>query len=213
MDYGQWKDIALVRETNFHKLEDEKSTVIFMDCRNVTGNHARYDLFQRDQIYTIMAKCCSEVVEGLYLSCDIYAALDECSVIFPDTKELKSCFQMGDCGDYVLSLFIQRFLKLFWVYYPTTFVKSTIFQYTQEDVMRYLEYRKALCQQNALVWIAKEHLKKEEYASVSEDTIRIKELLRRHGLLDATVANSAFYEGVLLHVDNKNSGFAFPGMI
>lgn len=212
MDYIRWEDIALVRETNFHKLEDAKSTVIFMDCRNVTGNHARYNLFQKDPIYTIMAKCCSEVVEGLYLSCNVYAALDECSVIFPDTKELKSCFQMGDCGDYVLSLFIQRFLKLFWVYYPNIFVKSTIFQHSQEDVMRYLEYRKALCQQNALVWMAKEHLDKREYMAIIGNQKQMKDLLRKHGLYNITVANTAFYEGVLIHVDSRTSDLPFPGI-
>lgn len=203
VDFSEWDDLYKLREESFSKLKPDLHTVIFMDGRGVTGNHKRYNLFERDPIYLIMANTAWEIAERRNLDCTIYAASDECSIIFPNTKQLCDSFQMGDCGDYVLSLYVQIFLKLFWTKYPDILFKSTIFQHTEQEARRYLEYRKAICQHNALWWQAKEHLKKSDYVAVGEDTQRMVNLLKEHGLYEPLIANSDFYDGIkLIHQSN-----------
>lgn len=208
MTWEKWVDLEQIREKSFKKLDKQKSTIIFMDCRNVTSNHAEYDLFEKNPIYKTMADCSFLVLEEMDLSGVIYSAADECSVIFSDTDELCRRFQMGTCGDYVLALFLQQFLQLFWNHYPYIMVKNTIFQHTPENVSRYLDYRKALWHYNALFWMAKESLDKQLYAGMNDEESIIA-LLREHGLYEKVIENQDFYNGVLL----RHKGNDFLGMV
>lgn len=196
MAFDEWVDLYRIRENYFHKLNPSLHTIIFMDGRGVTGNHLRYNLFERDPIYRIMSDCAWNVADKLNLNCRIYSAADECSVIFPDTKQLIERFEMDDCGDYIATLYLQHFLKFFWVKYPEILIKSTIFQHTSQDAGRYLEYRKAVCWHNALWWQAKEYLRKEEYTSIGDDTQEMIKLLKRHQIYDELIRNNDFYNGV-----------------
>lgn len=197
MAFDEWQDLYNLKENNFHRLDKKQATVIFMDCRNVTANHGAYDLPGRDPVYDIMAECAYGVAEALTLGCIIYSGCDECSVIFPDTAQLFYVFGMDDCADYVLSLYTQRFLKLFWNRYPGIWIKTTIFPLPPEDVQRYLTYRQEVCRHVALAWQAKEYLGKDAYVDVGWDTEKLRSLLERNSLYDGVVKNKKFYEGVL----------------
>ncbi|MCC2255557.1 hypothetical protein LKD70_14225 [Ruminococcus sp. CLA-AA-H200] len=202
MAFEQYSDLFELKEQNFHRLDQGKATVIFLDCQGITKNHKDYKLMDKDPIYRIMADCAYNVAEDIQSTCIIYAGVDEASIIFRDVADLYNAFQMGDCADYVLSLFMQRFLKYFWEKYPNIYVKGTIFNLPTKDIQRYINYRHDVCRAVAMFYMAKEYLPKELYSQLEFAEESIKELLMEHGLYDELSENGAFLNGVCL--DHKS---------
>lgn len=198
MPFEKYKDLWELKENNFHRLELQKAAVLFMDCKDVTADHQRYQLMGKDPVYRVMADCARQVSQKENLSCMIYAGIDEASVVFPDSRQLYDRFRVDDCADYVLSLFTQRFLKLFWKIYPKIYVKSTIFPLSIPDIGRYLSYRKEVCQTVAAFYQAKEHLPSALYRDLPFAKEPVCKLLMEYDLYDTLVKNRSFYNGILV---------------
>lgn len=202
------------KNKQFKMLNQEKATIIFMDGHNVTKNHERYRLMGKDPVYRDMLDTVVEVLKRRRL-CEhapvrllqipdyarspvIYAAMDECSVVFPNTKKFADAFGMGDCGDYVLAMFLEDFLKIFWQQYPLMRVKATIFQEERLRVKDYLAERIRLCEENALAWVCKDRLPVAEYMGKTPEEMAA--LLKEKGLYQTLEHHRDFAHGILVNL-------------
>lgn len=198
MAFEKYQDLWSLKENSYRRLERDKAAVIFMDCKDVTGDHTRYQLMGKDPVYRTMAKSAIQVAKSENLTCTVYAGIDEAMVIFPDPGELYDRFRVDDCADYVLALYMQRFLKLFWRRYPDIFVKNMIFNLPFKDTDRFLSYRREVCQTVAAFYQAKEHLRGSCYKDLPFAKEPILHLLKERGLYEELVNNRDFYNGILI---------------
>lgn len=88
MAFEKYQDLWSLKENSYSRLEREKAAVIFMDCKDVTGDHVRYHLMDKDPVYRSMAESAIQVAMSENLTCTVYAGIDEATVIFPDPGEL-----------------------------------------------------------------------------------------------------------------------------
>ena len=197
MPFEKYQDLWSLKENSYRRLERDKAAVIFMDCKDVTGDHKRYHLMGKDPVYRALAESTMQVAEAVNLTCTVYAGIDEATVIFPDSEELYDRFRVDDCADYVLALYMQRFLKLFWQRYPDIFVKNMIFNLPIKDTDHFLSYRREVCQTVAAFYQAKEHLKASCYKDLPFAKEPILQLLKEQGLYEELVNNQDFYNGIL----------------
>lgn len=198
MAFEKYQDLWSLKENSYRRLERDKAVIIFMDCKDVTGNHARYHLMGKDPVYRAMAESAMQVAEAENLTCTVYAGIDEAMVIFPDSGELYDRFRVDDCADYVLALYMQRFLKFFWQRYPDIFVKNMIFNLPFKDTGRFLSYRREVCQTVAAFYQAKEHLEVSRYKDLPFAKETILQLLKEQGLYEELANNRDFYNGILM---------------
>ena len=197
MAFEKYQDLWSLKENSYSRLEREKAAVIFMDCKDVTGDHVRYHLMDKDPVYRSMAESAIQVAMSENLTCTVYAGIDEATVIFPDPGDSEIARRVDDCADYILALYMQRFLKLFWQKYPDIFVKNMIFNLPFKDTGRFLSYRKEVCQTVAAFYQAKEHLKVSYYKDLPFAKEPILQLLKEQGLYEELVNNRDFYNGIL----------------
>lgn len=196
MAFEEYHDIWEMKDNNYRRLDLSKSAVIFMDCKDVTGDHVHYHLMNEHPVYKTMVDCAYRIAEDANLDCTIYGGIDEVSVIFSDPQQLYDYFRVDDCADYILTLYMQRFLKLFWEYYPDIYIKNTLFSIPAEHTERFLAYRKEICHSGALFYQAKEHLDKNLYRGPDFTIEQMEELLKNHGLYDEVITNDLFYNGI-----------------
>lgn len=192
----KYRDLWEAKEKNFRRITPDKAAVIFMDGQGVTGNHKKYNLMERDLVYRSLADAAWKVAKKTVVSCTIHAAVDECSIVFPDTSALMAHYQMGDCADYILSLYTQDLLKEFWKDFPDIRMKSTLFLLPKEDTERYLAWRKSVGRTVALFWLAKEYLPSEKYKDLPFSPGPIAELLKKEGLYEKVKKNRPFFYGI-----------------
>ncbi len=201
MAFEEYQDILMLKERTYHRIDLSKATVIMMDCKDVTSDHQNFHLMSEHPIYQTMADCAGRIAVSEGLDCTIYAGIDELTVVFHQPQQLFDTFRVGDCADYIVALYTQRFLKIFWKTYPTVFIKTSIFSLPHTEVRRLIAYRKAICRSGALYYQAKEHLDKSIYHrdNGKDFTLeQISDILRIHGLYDELITNKSFYEGILL---------------
>lgn len=196
MPFEKYKDLWELKENHFHRIHPDKAAVIFLDCKDVTRNHKQYDLLERDLIYRLLSNAAFNVAKETELSCTIYAGIDEVSILFPDVQWLMGYFRVGDCADYILSLFMQRFLKHFWKDYPEIYLKGTLFQLPPKDINRYLKYRQEVCKAVSMFYVAKENLPTEKYRRLPFEVEPIKELLLKEDLYQILSCHIDFFEGI-----------------
>lgn len=196
MPFEEYHDLWSLKEANYRRLDPNKAAVIFMDCRDVTKNHRIYKLMTDDPVYKTMADSALKVADELQLDCTIYSGIDETSVILTNIPQLKDAFQMDDCSDYVLALYMQYFLKYFWHRYPDVFVKNTIFNIPFNKTERYINYRRSVCRTVSCFYLAKEKLNPELYKDIDFAEQPIRDLLKKHNLFDSLQKNDAFYNGI-----------------
>lgn len=196
MPFVEYRDLWELKENNYRRMDPKQAAVIFMDCRDVTKNHRAYNLMTDDPVYKTMADSAFKVAEELMLDCTIYAGIDEASVIFTDIPQLRDAFQMDDCADYVLALYMQRFLKHFWKRYSDIFIKNTIFNIPFGKTKRFIDYRRSVCRTVACFYQAKEKLSPELYKDIDFAEQPIRDLLMKYDLFDILRKNDAFYNGI-----------------
>ena len=206
MAFDKFKDLWNQKERSFKRIDSRQSLVIFMDCKDVTSDHSHFDQSGSDPIYRIMADCAYRVAVESDLSCTIYAAIDEVSIIFSDPKKLVGYFRVGDCADYLCSLYLQRFLRHFWKYYPKINLKSTVFPLSQCDTGRYLQYRKEVAQTVAMFYVAKQSLPASKYRDLPFSSSPVRRLLEDEGLMDILAKNKDFFNGIKKEYFSDNLG-------
>ena len=196
MPFEKYNDLWELKENHFHRVHPDKAAVIFLDCKDVTRNHKHYDLLERDPIYRFLSNAAFNVAKDTQLSCTIYAAVDEVSILFPDVQWLMGYFRVGDCTDYILSLYMQRFLKHFWKDYPEILLKGTLFPLPLEDIDRYMKYRQEVCKAVSMFYVAKENLPPEKYRGLPFEVKPIRELLIKENLYQILQEYKEFFEGI-----------------
>ena len=199
MSFDRYKDLQDLKEKNFHRIDPSKYTIIFMDCKGITRQHQKYDLINKDRIYEVLTSCAYNIASKYNISCTIYGAIDEVNIIFKNPALLCSIFDVGNCADYILSLYMQQFLKLFWRQYPDINLKATIFNLSPSDIDRYIAFRKEVCRIVALFYIAKNNLDKAKYTGLPFEEGPVSELLEKEGLYSAVISNNKFFNGILAH--------------
>lgn len=165
-----------VRETEYRKLSKVDPVLIVLDGKNVTKHHDRYPLLKENTFTEVIFTIGKEIVKDLNLNAHIYAMTDEINFIFTESDEFIKFFKVDGSAEYILSLFLQRFLKRFWSYYPEVFLKASISNVTKDKIARYIQFRKEICYDNALFYIAKEFLSSKEYYGKS--TKEVEDLLK-----------------------------------
>ena len=196
MIHEEYKDLWERKEKNFKRVQMDQGIVLFLDCKDVTRNHKKYHMLDRDPIYRHMADSAYHVAQETDLSCLIYSAVDETSVIFQDPKDLIGYFRVGNCLDYILSLYTQRFLKYFWKDYPEIFVKATAFPLPEDEIGRYLTWRESVCCAVAETYVAKEYLPASRYAGIPFGDHAMQTLLEEEGLYDRLEQAPGFLHGI-----------------
>ena len=196
MPFEKYKDLWELKEEHFHRIHPDKAVLIFLDCKDVTRNHRKYNLLERDPVYRFLSNAAYNVAMDTQLSCAIYAAVDEVSIIFPEVQWLMGYFRVGDCAGYILSLYMQRFLKHFWRDYPEIYLKGTLFQLPSKDIDRYLKYRQEVCKAVSMFYVAKENLPSEKYRGIPFDVDSIKELLLKEDLYQILYRHRDFFVGI-----------------
>lgn len=209
MNNEKYKDLWEQKEKSFKRVQMDQGIVLFLDCKDVTRDHKKYRLIDRDPIYRHMADSAYHVAQETDLTCLIYSAVDETSVIFQDPMDLIGYFRVGDCLDYILSLYTQRFLKYFWKDYPEIFVKATAFPLPEGEIDRYLAWRKGVCHAVAETYIAKEYLPASKYAGIPFGDDAMKTLLKEEGLYSKLGQNQAFLYGIRKKYETKSFGSMF----
>ena len=188
----KYKDLWELKENTYLHINPDMPIVIFMDGRNVTNNHKGFPMLGDHNYTQCLIECGTELVREINTTAIIYAALDEISFIFYDTKDIIQYFGVDDNANYLCTLFMQRFIKKFWNYFGN-FFKNTIYNIPSEDISRYLAYRKEICYSGGLWYIAKEFLSKEKYRGLALP--EMERLLKKENLWDTFISTDYLYKG------------------
>lgn len=170
-----------LREINYPVILPDTPVIILLDGKNVTKNHEQFPLLSNEDNFTRnIFNIGKSIVDSMGFTSTVYAMTDEISFLFKKPHELIKYFNVGNGSEYILSLFFQTFLKEFWNIYPSVYMKACMFSLPEENMERYLQFRKELCYDNGVFYVAKEFLDSKEYYGCS--TTYVEGLLKEKGL-------------------------------
>ena len=153
-------------------LNPNKPVIIRFDGKDITKDHKNYPLTATNG-FTYHA-----FLSGIHLLEDmpgkkgiVYAGLDEVSIAFTDPMIFWHSFEDSN-KDYAMSVLVQRFVKYFYKYYPEVLFGVSMFNVDNtEDIYEYIHIRQMITSTNAITYLAKDFLPKEEYHDLSTDDI------------------------------------------
>lgn len=204
MDINEkYKDLWQLKEDTYRTINFDSPLIIYMDGKHITNNHKDYNLFKVPNFTNHLIESAERICKKLHLEAELYAGIDELTVIIRDPYPLKK-LDVGDNANYIDLIFIQHFIKDFGIKYPEVVFKSTIFNIQTQDIPRYLRYRKEICLSGALWYLAKEHLSKKEYRDLTENT-DMENLLKDKGLWEEFDNNKQLREGIFKSVSPMDS--------
>ena len=195
MDINEkYKDLWQLKEDTYRTIDFDMPLIIYMDGKHITSNHKKYNLLKIPNFSNDLIDSAEKTCLKLHLSAELYAGIDELALIIREPSILKE-FDVGDNANYINLIFMQHFLKIFWEKYPEVVFKSTIFNISNENISRYIEYRKEICYSGALWYIAKEYLPKEDYKELTAST-DMENLLKERNLWQYFEENTQLRSGI-----------------
>lgn len=199
----KYKDLWQLKEDTYKVIDFNMPIIIYMDGKHITSNHKDYNMLKTPNFTNDLIDSAEKTCKKLHLSADLYAGIDELAIIIREPHILKE-FDVGDNANYINLIFMQHFLKFFWKTHPEVIFKSTIFNISNENIPRYIEYRREICYSGALWYIAKEYLSKEEYKELSVVT-DMEKLLKDKNLWTYFDENKQLRSGILKSVSPLDS--------
>ncbi len=188
----KYQDLWQLKEDTYRSIDYNKPLIIYLDGKHVTNNHKDYNLLETPNFTNRLIETAEKICIKLHLEAELYAGIDELSIIIKNPYPLKK-LDVGDNANYIDLIFIQYFIKDF--FYPEVVFKSTIFNISIDDIPRFIHYRKDICLSGALWYIAKEHLPKDEYRELNENS-DMENLLKNRGLWEIFEENKQLREGI-----------------
>lgn len=200
----KYKDVW---DNDYPKIDPIFPILIHLDGKKVTRNHKKYNMMSEENNFTqILFDCGKKLFEELSLKGHIYAATDEISFIIENTEQLVHHFKVGNSSEYILAMFFQKYLKLFWEFFPEVYLKPSITNIYSNKIERYLEFRKEVCYDNAVIYIAKEFLSPPDYTEKRQKEILnvLKERDLIHHLDDHPVLKDGLYYSNTQGISSSN---------
>lgn len=192
---ANYKDLWQNKEDAYRILNFDEPIVIFMDGKAVTNNHKRFPMLGKENNFAKRLMECGEAfIKEINIDAILYAGIDELSIIVLNPKDMIYYFGVGDNIDYISTIFIQKFIERFWEYYKCYF-KNITYNIKEENISRYLQYRKDVCYSGGLWYIAKEYLPKDKYRGLDFD--EMIELLKKENLWDVFLKEDYIHEGYM----------------
>lgn len=195
MEYNKIKDFDKYKSVFDHKVaqlrrpQERQALVIFFDGKNATKHH-NHDMLSRESFTRWMVRSIRSILRGYQGAFEIYAIIDEITVIFHDSEEIAK-YLNEDCIDSIYGLLISRFTLEFNKHIPCAFKGAAYFT---SDIAAEINYRKSIGHYTALEYYAKEYMESKYYHNKTES--EIIESLKEHKLYDAFVENKAFRNGL-----------------
>lgn len=150
-------DFAKEEEYARTYLSQNSPAILRIDGKNITKHHDMINLLYSDFTRQIFD------ASGLsnYMPIRRFAILDEVSICF-DSNVLKQKFD--DLNTiYLSNVITQDFLKRIWNFYPNTYFGVSLFSISANQVNQYFTNRAEIGAETALIYFAKEYMRKSDY--------------------------------------------------
>lgn len=191
----KYPDLYRIKEYSYGTLNVKDPVIVFMDGIGITRNHKKYNMLNKDGFIKYLSKSALKMMSLINIDAVSYISMDEVSFVFYDTEKFIKYFEMDNVLSYIESVFLQKFCRIFHKYYPEVDFKMTMFNITENDIPRWIQYRKDICTCNAEVYVAKEFLPKHPWKQISSECIL--NLLKENNLYDSVLMqNKQFYCGL-----------------
>lgn len=195
-DFDKYKSVFDNKIVQLRRPLEGQSLVVFFDGKNATKHH-NHDMLSRESFTRWMIRSMRSILRGYQGAFEIYAIIDEITVIFHDSKSIAE-YLNEDCIDSIYGLLISRFTLEFNKHILCTFKGSAYFT---DDIAGEINYRKSIGYYTALEYYAKEYMESQFYYNKNE--AEIIDALKEHKLYDAFVENKAFHNGLYFQSTQK----------
>ena len=111
----------------------------------------------------------------------IYTGADEISIVILKPMQLVHVYQEQGQQEYITQLIIQDMMKNIWKVYPDNRIRGCLFSIDEEDIGKYILYRKRICSNIGLTWLAKEN-GLPSYMYTGKENKSIKKALDKSGI-------------------------------
>lgn len=195
MEYDQikafhtYKSVFDNKVSQLRRPKKGQPLVIFFDGKSATKYH-NFDMISKESFTLWMIRSMRKTLKGYQGMYEIYAIIDEVTVIFYDSEEIAQ-FLNEDCIDAIFSLLMSKFTLEFNKHISCVFKGAAYFT---DDIKNEIAYRKAIGYYTALEYYAKEYMESKYYHRKSEQ--EIIDALKQHQLYDAFMENKAFRNGL-----------------
>lgn len=193
---SQYNDIRENKIRQLRRPEKNKPLVIFFDGKNATKHH-NYDMLSVNSFTAWMVRSMKRILTGYKGSFDIFAIIDEITVIFYDSESIAE-FLNEDCIDSIYGLLMSRFTLDFNRHISCAFKGAAYFT---DDIKKEIECRRIIGTQTALEYYAKEFMKQEYYHQKTTD--QIISALKEQGYYEAYIRSEAFRNGLYFHKNTE----------
>ena len=145
MEYSKIKDFDKYKSVFDHKVaqlrrpQERQALVIFFDGKNATKHH-NHDMLSRESFTRWMIRSMRSILRGYQGAFEIYAIVDEITIIFHDSEEIAK-YLNEDCIDSIYGLLMSRFTLEFNKHIPCAFKGAAYFT---SDIAAEINYRKSI---------------------------------------------------------------------
>lgn len=188
-EFDKYKNVFDQKVAQLRRPQKGQPLVIFFDGKNATKHH-NHDMLSHESFTRWMVRSMRSILRGYQDAFEIYAIIDEITVIFHDSESIAK-YLNEDCIDSIYGLLMSRFTLEFNRHVPCTFKGAAYFT---NDIAAEINYRKAIGYHTALEYYAKEYMESKDYHNKTET--EIIDTLKEYGLYDAFVENKAFRNGL-----------------
>lgn len=190
------------KKAMYRYFDRNKAYVLFLDGKDVTKNHNKYNLTEEDGYTYKLHKAAIDLMNQYEISCTIYTGIDEISIIFADVNQLSIIFNEADCIDNIMQIIQQKLVKALYKEKIDTEIRGCMFPINQDAADKYIEYRKSIIYDLGLIYYAKDKMSSVMYHNLSNE--KILENLKEAGLYDDFIQKKFLYEGYFCNLHFSN---------
>lgn len=191
------------KKAMYRYFDRNKAYVLFLDGKDVTKNHSKYNLTEEYGYTYKLHKAAIDLMNQYEISCAIYTGMDEISIIFADINQLSMIFNESDCIDNVMQIIQQKLVKALYKEEIDTEIRGCMFPINQDEIDEYIEYRKKIIHDLGLTYYAKDKMSSVMYHNLSNK--EILENLKEAGLYNDFIHKKFLYEGYFCNLHFSNT--------
>lgn len=197
----EYLDLWCRKKAVYSYFDTQYEYVLFLDGKNITKNHIAYNLLDENNFTKILHMASVKIMEQYGFDTIIYTGIDEVSILF---KKIESVVNtIGEAGNITTTtqILIQKVLKEMLPYFPYVELRGCMFPIEHKDESKYIEYRKKIIYDLAVMYFAKEHFSSKLYHDKPQ--IELLELFKAKDLYNDFLSHKELYEGYLTNVVHK----------
>lgn len=194
----EYLDLWCRKKAVYSYFDENYEYVLFLDGKNVTKNHIAYNLFDENNFTKILHMASVKIMEQCGFDSIIYTGIDEVSIILKKIDRVVNTISEAGNITTTTQILIQKILKEILPYFPYVELRGSMFPIEYKDEAKYIEYRKKIIYDLAVMYFAKEHLSPKLYHNKSQ--IELLELFKTKDLYDDFLYHKELYEGYLTNV-------------